>query len=167
MINMNNEQRIMESVNYINELVSHIEATEEEKYVSLKLSTDGFKGLNENDREILKQYLTGVSKITYTAEFMKHAAVVAEMYDPSIRAKAKDIDWSIIEKPFKNRKEMSEFEARKTLKDMKVFEALGNSTGQNNTTGFDENGRPYAKSILGDLDAKLYLDTFEYELKEV
>jgi hypothetical protein len=166
MVNMNNEQRLMESVNYINELASRIQASEEEQNVSIKLDTDGFKGLNENEREILKQYVTGVSKITYTAEFMKHAAVVAEMYDPSIRAKVKDIDWSIIEKPLKNQKEMSEFEIKKALKDLKVFEEVGNSTGQNNTTGFDENGRPYATSITGDLKSIFYFDTFEYELKE-
>jgi hypothetical protein len=163
---MNKEEQLMESVNYVNNLVSCIEASEEEQQVSIKLNEQGFKSLNKQEREVLKRYLTAVGEITYTAKFMKHVAVIAAMYDPTITARVKDVDWSIIEEPIKNRNDMSEFEIKKALKDMEVFGAIGKATNPTTETGFNENGRPYARNIIGDLDAILYLDTHEYELRE-
>lgn len=162
-----NQEKYMEAAYYMNSLQGRFEATEEEKVVVNKFAEQGFNKLNEQEKQALVTYFNEVSTITMTAKFLEYSSILAASIDPTITARAKEVDWSIIEKPIRNQKDYSEFEAKKLEKDLIKLGTNGQGPNPNNNGGFDENGRPYISTRIGDTNIKFHLDTREYEFKAI
>lgn len=166
------QERIQMSINFMKEKSEEIMnkfQAEEIQTISMNLEQKGFHSLDDSQKKTVSDIVAEQLKTYYTEKFMISSLAVMEMFDADRFNELKNLDFSFISNPMKNKNEMRELEIKQNMKKLELLRTFASFSHKNVRVGYDSNGRPFISQLINryNIDGIVYLDNKEVVIKDL